>query len=122
MDFRFSHMMQTARTQGGENDAPYTGWGCSRIAEELGITGIEIPARGALVRGIAFDIRSHAVNEHELLSLEALLNWAAATRKKDGAALRRTFAHVFGVADVSALPAARYEEAVRYLVDGPVIQ
>lgn len=94
-----------------------TGWANSPIAVELGINGIVFDGQNASTY-----IRSDKITPIELMSLEALLNYTAEQQQKDGALVRTTFQQIFGIDDLKALPAKRYDEAVRFLVDGPVIQ
>lgn len=95
----------------------YSGWASCAIAAELGINGLVMSGRAGTVTAL-----SDKITPIELMSLEALLCYVADQQQKDGMLVRTTFEKVFGIDDLKALPAKRYNEAVCFLVEGPVIQ
>jgi len=61
--------------------------------------------------------REPAVNENELISLNALIAYVAHVTEQAEFRVERMFADRFNIPNVKCLPADRYDDAVRYLVD-----
>ncbi len=58
-----------------------------------------------------------SLNEHELTSIAALITYVAHTTKHHEVYVERQFADRFNIPNVKCLPAERYDDAIRYLVD-----
>jgi hypothetical protein len=57
------------------------------------------------------------VNDNELISLSALIAYVAHMTREHEFRVERQFADRFNIPNVKCLPAERYDDAIRYLVD-----
>ena len=57
------------------------------------------------------------VNDHELISLSALIAYVANHNNQNEFRIERQFADRFNIPNVKCLPSDHYDAAIRYLVD-----
>ena len=76
-----------------------------------------LPVTSGWMEKIALRNAAHTISANELTSLSALIAYAAHKTGASEFRIERDLADRFNVANVKCLPAGRFDDALRYLVD-----